>query len=310
MTTMTESRMASVRAALGTPNFANETSGDFSELAARMPTRYRNTGDMVRIVPGATDLQMPAKAKAGMPVGFHPAPVLRDELDDSDQVHVDAYISPTMRGESVDARTEAQAALMRKLVHDIGELNIEDGMKAMEYTVKMTAEGKWTPGREGNASDWIGRMIRKYRELKADAAVPVTTQDYAGQPSFTNAPAASGGVVPNVQHDELPQRRTKTDKPMPQYYAVVIDGVTKFYRVKHGTKPGWWWIDAQASDEFHPVRNVATKNMILRAIIAAGQEESMRLYGRELGACGRCKRTLTDDTSRANGIGPECMDKL
>jgi len=97
---------------------------------------------------------------------------------------------------------------------------------------------------------------------------------------------------------------------MPQYYAVEIDGVLKFYRIKAGTKPDWWWIDAQASEAFHSVRNVATKNNILRAIVEAGPEACMRRYGNEIGNCGRCHRLLTDATSRAKGIGPECEGKL
>lgn len=34
------------------------------------------------------------------------------------------------------------------------------------------------------------------------------------------------------------------------------------------------------------------------------------LYGTELGVCARCNRTLTDATSRALGIGPECRKKV
>lgn len=35
-------------------------------------------------------------------------------------------------------------------------------------------------------------------------------------------------------------------------------------------------------------------------------KEAMLQYGRELGECGHCGRTLTNDHSRAAGIGPVC----
>jgi superfamily II DNA or RNA helicase len=40
----------------------------------------------------------------------------------------------------------------------------------------------------------------------------------------------------------------------------------------------------------------------------AGAEGCMARYGRELGRCGRCGRELTDETSRAIGIGPICRE--
>lgn len=40
----------------------------------------------------------------------------------------------------------------------------------------------------------------------------------------------------------------------------------------------------------------------------AGVEEAAALYGKEIGRCGRCNRTLTDETSRALGIGPVCRE--
>jgi hypothetical protein len=45
---------------------------------------------------------------------------------------------------------------------------------------------------------------------------------------------------------------------------------------------------------------------VAQAIHAAGPDESMRLFGRELGQCGHCGRDLTDEASRAAGIGPVC----
>jgi hypothetical protein len=50
----------------------------------------------------------------------------------------------------------------------------------------------------------------------------------------------------------------------------------------------------------------STKFQALDAILAAGPEQAMALYGQTLGYCGRCGRHLTDEESRAYGIGPVC----
>lgn len=48
----------------------------------------------------------------------------------------------------------------------------------------------------------------------------------------------------------------------------------------------------------------------LRAIVAVDIEDAARTYGRELGQCCLCGRHLTDESSRAAGIGPDCMRRL
>jgi hypothetical protein len=61
----------------------------------------------------------------------------------------------------------------------------------------------------------------------------------------------------------------------------------------------------------HPDTTIPAKRVkgILARIIEAGVEAAAVLYGHELGQCCRCNRTLTDETSRAAGIGPECAKK-
>ena len=43
---------------------------------------------------------------------------------------------------------------------------------------------------------------------------------------------------------------------------------------------------------------------------ATSLEVAAATYGQEYSHCGRCGRSLTDDASRARGIGPECATKL
>jgi hypothetical protein len=175
-----------------------------------------------------------------------------------------------------DLRTVPQAQLMEKLIKQIGELDLETGCKAASWTMGMTERGLWTPGRQGNASDWITRLIGKERELRQAAA--------------RKAPAAPMAEVADGR------------------YAVEEDGTLKFFKVKNGGRPGFVFLDIQASDEWHAVRNVTRIREIV-ALIAQDPQAAMIRYGHELGECGRCGRTLTDEASRAAGIGPICASK-
>lgn len=90
------------------------------------------------------------------------------------------------------------------------------------------------------------------------------------------------------------------------------DSGIRFYRVRtpeEGKWAGFTFVDAQASDDLHPIRNRAHRSQILKAI-AADPIECLQRYGHELGCCGVCARTLTDETSRAIGIGPVCRERM
>lgn len=47
----------------------------------------------------------------------------------------------------------------------------------------------------------------------------------------------------------------------------------------------------------------------MQAIVAAGPFKAGQLYGQKIGRCYKCHRSLTDETSRQLGIGPECRKK-
>jgi hypothetical protein len=232
---------------------------DFDDLAPATYTR-RVPQNMVRIVEGADDLKpaIPSMGGSGMTnyanMGTDPRPIL-----------------------NADGRSERQAELMTSLVSQLEDLDTETGAKARAYTEGMTEHGKWTAGREGNASAWIGRMIAKVRELKANRPVATPTTD-----DFSNVPVG--------------------------YYALATDAGIKFYRVTR-SDAGRTYLRVQASDEFHLIRNLATKTQIMNAILA-DVRGAHALYGQHIGRCGRCHRTLTDELSRSRGIGPDCWEKI
>lgn len=161
----------------------------------------------------------------------------------------------------------AQTALISKLILEINALNTELSEQAASYTARMDREGAWT--RE-NTSRWIGRLIAKANELRAAAPAPTGT-------------VADGR------------------------YAVVEDGVLRFFRVKNGRIPGFVFLDIQASDDWHSIHNVARIRKIL-ASIAVDAHGAMVRYGQELGQCGRCGKALTSEY-RKLGLGPVCIEK-
>jgi hypothetical protein len=178
-----------------------------------------------------------------------------------------------------DTRTPRQAELMANLVDQITVLDTETGRKAAEYTIGMTENGLWTPGREGNASAWISRMIAKISELKT-AAVPAR-----------------------------PTTTTKVEIPAGRY-AVETDEI-RCYMVDYG-KAGTRWegflfLNRISSDDRFPIKNPAAKAEILAAI-RADVAASELLAALTLRQCIRCGRTLSDTKNPHfhRGFGPDC----
>lgn len=184
----------------------------------------------------------------------------------------------------VDARSPRQAELMTSLVIQISELDAETGIKAADYTRGMTEHGKWTAGREGNASAWISRMIAKVSELKAAARKA--------------APTVSTGTATTI-----PAGR----------YAVETDEI-RCYSVEYGKEGTRWegftFLNRISSDDRFPIRNPAEKARILDAI-RADVDASAILAGHTLRQCRRCGRTLSDTKNPyfPQALGPDCGAK-
>lgn len=101
------------------------------------------------------------------------------------------------------------------------------------------------------------------------------------------------------------------DVPAGRYAVDNEDGDLRFYVVDRPTEgrwEGWIFVSVQASDEKHPIKGFAAKRTILTKI-AVDPAAASRRYGRELGHCGVCGRTLTNEVSRQIGIGPICAAK-
>jgi hypothetical protein len=244
-----------------------KVTGDFSDAPAPV-YRPRVEREMIRVVEGADDLK----------------PTMPTINNSGGMVRTDGSGKIDHRPFKDDQRSEGQIRYMDNLISWITEKDADLGAQARDWTDKMTAHGKWVAGRDTNVSRWIDSLKAKNAELNAAARIA---------PKATNEPKAD------------------SDADVPDgYYAIEIDDTTKFYRLRTAGKnsryPGRRYLKVQASDEFHPIRSTATRNAVLAMIRKAGIDDARRAYGRLIGSCGRCGRTLTDETSRARGIGPDC----
>lgn len=83
-------------------------------------------------------------------------------------------------------------------------------------------------------------------------------------------------------------------------------GDVVFYRV-WTRRDGSRGVDLQVSDDYLPVARAQVPGILDR--IAQDPGRALTRYGHEIGRCGVCNRTLTDEVSRERGIGPVCASK-
>lgn len=69
-----------------------------------------------------------------------------------------------------------------------------------------------------------------------------------------------------------------------------------------------WSVKMYSSDELVPLRRAQQYEVL--EVIARNPAACAERYGLEIGKCGICHRTLTNDVSRARGIGPICAERF
>jgi hypothetical protein len=95
------------------------------------------------------------------------------------------------------------------------------------------------------------------------------------------------------------------------HYALIRNDEICFVRVDRPTEGKWAgkvFVALQHGDDYTNMSRQAGLTM-LGSIVEQGVLECSTRYGRELGKCGVCHRTLTNAESRAAGIGPVCREK-
>jgi len=172
--------------------------------------------------------------------------------------------------------------------------------------VAQTHYGEWAAKQAGftwakTEKVWTTQDPQKALELSATTGLSYTSVDSIGIPSTPPPTIAhpTGDLWPTV----VEGRYAITDP---------TDHVLKFYRVdkpQEGKWMGFTFLKVMASDTLWPIKDPATKKMLLD-VIARDPHAAMAKYGQALGECGYCGRTLTDAESRMIGIGPVCRKSL
>jgi len=161
-------------------------------------------------------------------------------------------------------------------------------------------ENVWKPLTVKGASaliDWLG------------------SQQWAGPTSLveeSNVAKAKAAARSSRGTGDLPSAEAV---PAGRYAVETEDGATNelaFYKVDRPTEGRWAgyvFVKLLVSDSEQRMSFPASK-AILRKIAEVGAEAASARYGHEIGKCGICGRTLTNDESRERGIGPVCADKM
>lgn len=181
-----------------------------------------------------------------------------------------------------------------------------------DWAIKAWDAPNALPGDEVTVTSRNGtKLLILGDELKRDRRLRVFA--IAGEPKDLTKNSA-------VARDPKPSgiAQFRDDVPAARYAITGDDGTTDFYKVDRPTEGRWagyvfvklivgGGFEGADTEQRLGMKQQAT---ILDRIAEAGVAESMMRYGREIGKCGHCGRTLTDETSRAKGIGPVCEDNL
>lgn len=159
----------------------------------------------------------------------------------------------------------------------------------------------WKPLTAKGASaliDWLGQqqwagsvsVVEEANVAKAAAAASEARNTRTGMPSADVVPA--GRYAIDTQDGALNEIAFyKVDRPTTGRWAGYV-----FVKRMIGGNPDV------------AVKGAAAQTVL--AAIAADAKGAAVRYGKEIGECGRCGIELTNDESRAYGIGPDCRKKL
>lgn len=220
--------------------------------------------------------------------------------------------APTTR--SVDRATEAQVRYLTNLARLAGvEVDTATLTKA-EASAKIDRLRADVDGRPAPAPAAGDHRPNRYpgtcRTCRAEVAVGAGRIEkldgkwatYHLPGGCPERPAPAPAAAPAAPLPDVPAGRYAVDN---------AEGVLRFYvvdRPDEGRWAGRTFVSVLASDERHPVKGDAARAVLAK--IAEDPRAASIRFGRELGVCGVCGRTLTDEASRAAGIGPVCAGKF
>lgn len=185
------------------------------------------------------------------------------------------------------------------------------------YATRPAAPARIVNGASDKQKDLIDRLlterVHSYTEAdveaaKADWRLTRKMIDFLLDPSTPRRSYQAPAPVEAPIETVAPARTRLDFSAIPDgNYAVREDSVVKFYRVST-SKRGFKNVQVRASDDLHMLFGKASI-AVLHRIVEAGLEASQMLFAIELGRCWRCGKSLTDEESRARGMGPDCASK-
>jgi hypothetical protein len=241
---------------------------------------------------------------------------------------VDRVAAAGARGAVFTAATPKQAGMLRLLLaertHDLDTVRILADLEAgvlpkadasalittlMAAPRAGVATGRWVRGDDG----WLVRFpqganpgdvvkVRKADGNEVEARLLTAVRHDAGDTLWSVEKA-----------DATPAPKGAAALPdVPQgHYAIPSSGANDlmFVRVDRPTDGRWagrtFVKMVVGGKPEQPVERNRVPGILAR-IVAAGVAESATLYGQQIGRCWMCNRTLTDEQSRREGIGPDC----
>lgn len=188
----------------------------------------------------------------------------------------------------------------------------------------------WRPGKNQQAEDRAHRIGQKnavliqHVVLKGSldatiAKIAVAKQEIIDTALDSNLIEWEEPLIPDpIQKPEDKGVQVDMSGIVPGRYAVpAANGKLAFYLLTK-SKRGWWFLMLQHGGEFTRLGIISSNGFLQRnndgistiiGKIAEDPRGAAIRYGKELGVCALCGSELTDEESRANGIGPVCAKK-
>ncbi len=229
-------------------------------------------------------------------------------------------------GSVVRSISEAQLAYMLIIAYERCDVTTPDDLDAHEAAFRRMshAEGSalidlWKSlPKLGKAPQHMYDRMHQAQQLKnvtitppPPAPTPAAPAPAAPTPTTAAAPIAPTPAAPAP----APARTSATVLPPVGRYAMQeIDPangelVWKFYVVTQSRRnTNMRYMQEQSGDNKRQVPY--PKLDVVCAIINANPKFHMEQYGKQIGRCGKCGRTLTDHESIERGIGPECWSRM
>lgn len=142
--------------------------------------------------------------------------------------------------------------------------------------------------------------MRLYRNIAVEGAPTSKKVASALIDAMLDLPYTKRTVTKSEKFENVPDGRYAIDNASGK-------GDTVFYKV-WTRRDGSRGVDLQVSEDFISVRRSDVEGILKR--IEKDVEGALARYGKEIGACGICGRTLTNEASRERGIGDRCASKL